>query len=120
MSTAEVMNVAVYQGEGRVAVESRPVPEPGPGKVLIEVSHCGVCGSDLHMMVEGWGKPGFVGGHEFTGSLAALGEGVEGWAVGDLVVGGESPKCGYCRACREHQPSLGRASARPAISACKL
>jgi len=101
----EAMPVAVYQRPGTVAVEQRPVPVPAAGEVLVEVSHCGICGSDLHMMVEGWGQAGFVGGHEFTGVIAAVGPAVEGWAVGDRIVGGESPKCGECRACRARRPS---------------
>jgi threonine dehydrogenase-like Zn-dependent dehydrogenase len=99
------MPVAVYRGDGEVAVEARPVPEPGPGQVLAEVSHCGVCGSDLHMVVEGWGRPGYVGGHEWTGTVVAVGSDVERWAVGDRVVGGPSPKCGRCRRCLEGKPS---------------
>ena len=99
------MPVAVYRGQGVVEVEQRPVPMPPPGSVLVEVSHCGVCGSDLHMIVEQWGKPGFVGGHEYTGTIAAVGDGVVGWAVGDLIVCGSSPKCGRCRRCLEGKPS---------------
>jgi len=99
------MPVGVYRGDGEVAVESRTVPQPGPGQVLAEVSHCGVCGSDLHMVIEGWGKPGYIGGHEWTGTIAAVGPDVKRWAVGDLVVGGPSPKCGRCRRCLEGQPS---------------
>jgi (R,R)-butanediol dehydrogenase/meso-butanediol dehydrogenase/diacetyl reductase len=99
------MPVGVYRGDGEVAVESRAVPQPGPGQVVAQVSHCGVCGSDLHMVVEGWGKPGYIGGHEWTGTIAAVGPDVERWAVGDLVVGGPSPRCGRCRRCLEGQPS---------------
>ena len=48
----------------------------------MEVDHCGICGSDIHMLLEGWGdKPGLVAGHEFTGKVVALGEGVDGWAA---------------------------------------
>jgi threonine dehydrogenase-like Zn-dependent dehydrogenase len=88
-----------------VGVERRAVPAPGSGQVLVEVSHCGICGSDLHLMVEGWGKPGLVGGHEFTGVIAAVGDGVVDWAAGDEIVGGASPKCGRCRRCLEGKPS---------------
>jgi (R,R)-butanediol dehydrogenase/meso-butanediol dehydrogenase/diacetyl reductase len=104
-SSSPDMPVAVYRGQGDVAVERRAVPTPGPGQVLVEVSHCGICGSDLHMMVEGWGKPGLVGGHEYTGVIAALSDGVSGWAVGDEIVVGESPRCGHCRRCLEGKPS---------------
>jgi 2-desacetyl-2-hydroxyethyl bacteriochlorophyllide A dehydrogenase len=100
-----VMPVAVYQAPGQVAVEQRPVPEPGVGQVLVEVGHCGICGSDIHLMFEGWGKPGLVGGHEFTGTIAAVGLDAGPWAVGDEVVGGPSPRCGACRRCREGKPS---------------
>jgi (R,R)-butanediol dehydrogenase/meso-butanediol dehydrogenase/diacetyl reductase len=99
------MPVVVYRGKGEIVVEQRAVPQPGPGQVLAQVSHCGVCGSDLHMMVEGWGQPGYVGGHEWSGTIAAVGDGVDRWAVGDLVVGGPSPRCGRCRRCREGLPS---------------
>ena len=99
------MAVAVYTRPGHVEVQERPVPEPGPGQVLVEVGHCGVCGSDIHMILEGWGTPGTVLGHEYTGVVTALGRGVTDWAVGDEVVGGPSPRCGRCRRCRADKPS---------------
>ena len=100
------MPAAVYRGPGRLEVEQRPLPRPGPGDVLVEVSHCGVCGSDLHFVLEGWGRPGSVGGHEYAGRVVDLGAEVTGWAVGDAVVGGPRPACGHCRACTAGRPSL--------------
>jgi 2-desacetyl-2-hydroxyethyl bacteriochlorophyllide A dehydrogenase len=100
------MPAAVYQGKGTLTVESVPVPEPGRGEVLVEVSHCGICGSDLHMVIEGWGQPGHIGGHETSGRVVAVGDGVDQWAVGDEVVSGPSPKCGACAPCRAGRPSL--------------
>ena len=99
------MAVAVYRGRGEIVVERRPVPRPGSGEVLVEVAHCGICGSDIHTMLEGWGKPGVVEGHEWTGNVAAVGRDAGPWAVGDAVVGGPSPRCGRCRPCREGRPS---------------
>jgi threonine dehydrogenase-like Zn-dependent dehydrogenase len=100
------MPAAVYQRPGVVEVEERPVPRPGPGEVLVEVDHCGICGSDIHLLLEGWaGKAGLIAGHEYTGWVAALGDGVDGWAMGDPVVGGPSPRCGRCRRCLEGKPS---------------
>lgn len=103
------MRAAVYRGEGRVDVEEWPSPTPGSGDVLIEVSHCGVCGTDLHLVLEGMGSPDTIGGHEYSGRIAAVGDGVRGWSVGDLVVGGAAPGCGRCRACQEGRPSLCQA-----------
>ncbi len=102
----EVMPAAVYRRPGEVVVEERPVPRPADGEVLVEVDHCGICGSDIHMLLEGWGdKPGLVAGHEFSGTIVALGEGVDGWELGEVIVGGSSPKCGQCRRCLEGKPS---------------
>jgi (R,R)-butanediol dehydrogenase/meso-butanediol dehydrogenase/diacetyl reductase len=100
------MPAAVYQSPGVITVEDRPVPRPGPGQVLVRVHHCGICGSDIHQLRDGWGfKPGAVAGHEWTGTIAAVGEDVDTWSVGELVVGGPSQKCGTCRRCREGKPS---------------
>src|SRR5262249_62330441 len=63
----ETMRAAVYRGPRDVVVEERPVPELGPRDVLLEVSHCGVCGSDLHMFVDGWGAPNSIGGRQDSG-----------------------------------------------------
>ena len=100
------MEAAVLRGRGRLEVESVPVPALGLGEVLVAVEWCGVCGSDLHMVLEGWGAPGGWGGHEWTGRVAAVGPGVTRWAEGDAVVGGPSRRCGECPACRAGRPSL--------------
>jgi (R,R)-butanediol dehydrogenase/meso-butanediol dehydrogenase/diacetyl reductase len=103
---SEHMQAAVLRGRGQLEVASVPVPTLGPEDVLVAVDWCGVCGTDLHMVLEGWGSPGGWGGHEWTGRVAAVGEGVTGWAEGDAVVGGPSVRCGECRACRAGRPSL--------------
>src|SRR5579884_2936938 len=96
---AKSMPVAVYFATGEMTREERPVPEPGSGQVLVEVDHCGICGSDVHMIQEGWTRRGTVLGHEWSGRVVALGPGVTGWEPGQLVVGGPSPRCGRCRRC---------------------
>ena len=93
------MRAAVLYGRDDLRIEPRPVPEPGPGEILVEVSHCGVCGSDLHMVMDGWGRPGSIGGHEWSGRVAALGPETARLSVGDAVVGGPTPGCGSCPAC---------------------
>jgi threonine dehydrogenase-like Zn-dependent dehydrogenase len=102
----DTMRAAVYKGDRRVEIEQYPVPELGPDDVLLEVSHCGVCGSDLHFVLEGWGPPNTVGGHEYSGTVAAVGANVTGWKVGESVVGGPSAKCGKCEYCLDGRGSL--------------
>ncbi len=66
----------------------RPIPEPGPGEVRVRVQACGVCGSDVFLQKGGFGAAVHlpaVPGHEAAGMVDALGDGVEGLAVGDLV-----------------------------------
>jgi threonine dehydrogenase-like Zn-dependent dehydrogenase len=100
------MSAVVYTGKGELTVEELPTPKVGAGDVLIEVSHCGVCGSDLHMILDGWGRKGSVEGHEWSGVVVAVGDGVTEWNVGDHIVGGPSPRCGDCEPCRTGHPSL--------------
>ncbi|MEE9608672.1 MAG: alcohol dehydrogenase catalytic domain-containing protein [Myxococcota bacterium] len=102
----EAMRAAVYRERGRIAVEKRPVPEPGPRDVLLRVSHCGVCGTDLHLVLDGWGRPDSIGGHEYSGRIAALGTQVSGWKIGEPAVGGPVPGCGSCDYCRAQRPAL--------------
>ena len=102
----DVMAAAVYKSPGVVSVEDRPVPRPGPDQVVVRVHSCGICGSDIHQLRDGWGLPkDVVAGHEWSGTIAAVGDDVSTWTVGELVVGGASPKCGTCRRCLEGQPS---------------
>lgn len=107
-SVAATMSVAVLYGIRDVRIEERPTPQLGPDDVLIEVSHCGICGSDIHFIVEwpGAAKPGSIEGHEFSGTIVEVGSEVSGWQVGDQVVGGPSPRCGRCRFCAGGRPSL--------------
>jgi threonine dehydrogenase-like Zn-dependent dehydrogenase len=102
----ERMTAAVLRGPGRLSVEEVPVPALGAGDVLVAIDLCGVCGTDLHMVVDGWGEPGSWQGHEWVGTVAAVGDGVGGWAVGDAVVGGPAVRCGSCAPCRAGRPSL--------------
>src|SRR5437764_10523691 len=104
--TVPEMPVAVYRGKRAIVVDYKPVPDPGVGEVLVEVSHCGVCGTDIHMVLEGWGRAGSVGGHEWSGRIAAVGPGVDGWPVGTAVVGGELVACGTCAMCAAGRPSM--------------
>jgi 2-desacetyl-2-hydroxyethyl bacteriochlorophyllide A dehydrogenase len=111
----ETMPAAVYKAAGEVAVEQVPVPEVGADDVLVAVELCGICGSDLHMVLEGWGVPGSWHGHEWIGTIAAVGDGVTRWSPGDMVVGGPGLRCGECRMCKANRPSLCEAGGTPGI-----
>lgn len=84
-----LMEAAVFQGDGAVAVERVPVPRPGEGQVLVRLHGCGVCNSNLPVWA---GKPWFeypfepgAPGHEGWGEVADVGDGVEDWKRGDRV-----------------------------------
>lgn len=109
------MRVAVYRQVGEVALEERAMPALGASDVLLEVSHCGICGSDIHMIMEGWGRPGSIEGHEWSGTVVAVGDEVTRWAVGDTVVGGPSPRCGECEFCRAGRPQLCTGRSTPGM-----
>ena len=104
------MPAAVYVGDGDMAVREVPVPMPGPGEALVEVSHCGICGTDLHMVLERRARSDSILGHEWSGTLAALGA-ASGDQAADLklgarVVADATPGCGECRACLRGRPSV--------------
>ncbi len=94
---------AVVLSEDRPKLEQRELfdPVPGPGDVLIEVTGCGICGSDLHV-ASAVAAPGTVLGHEIAGVVLATGGDVEpvGWKVGDAVAVRPFAGCGRCDWCR--------------------
>jgi 2-desacetyl-2-hydroxyethyl bacteriochlorophyllide A dehydrogenase len=101
-----LMPAAVYIGDGAIELQHLPIPEFGPGDALIEVSHCGICGTDLHLVLERFARPGSVLGHEWSGTIAALGSDVHGWEIGARVVVDATKGCGTCRACLRGRPSV--------------
>ena len=74
-----------------------------------------MCGSDLHMFVDGWGAPNSIGGHEFSGRVVAVGEDVTTWSPGDEVVGGPSQRCGECEYCLPGRPQLCVGRSNPGV-----
>jgi 2-desacetyl-2-hydroxyethyl bacteriochlorophyllide A dehydrogenase len=103
----DAMPAAVYLGDGAIEVRELPVPALGPDDVLVEVSHCGICGTDLHLVLEQYARPGSVLGHEWSGTVVATGAAAAGaWDAGARVVSNPTPGCGECRACRRGRPSV--------------
>jgi 2-desacetyl-2-hydroxyethyl bacteriochlorophyllide A dehydrogenase len=102
----EKMSAAVYTGDGAIEVQQLAVPELDTNDALVEISHCGICGTDLHLVLERYARAGSVLGHEWSGTIAAVGPAVDRWSVGDRVVGNPTPGCGECRACLRDRPSV--------------
>jgi 2-desacetyl-2-hydroxyethyl bacteriochlorophyllide A dehydrogenase len=107
------MPAAVYVGDGRIDVQELPVPVPGPDEVLVEVAQCGICGSDMHLVLEGYARPGTVLGHEWAGTVATSGAAVSDWEPGARVVSNPTPGCRTCRPCRAGRPSVCLAREAP-------
>jgi len=97
---------AVLVKPGEIRIEDRPVPEPGPGQVLVEVSAVGVCGSDVHYFTEGRigdfvVEAPLVLGHEASGVVRRVGPGTSGRVkVGQRIAMEPGVPCRQCRACR--------------------
>jgi L-iditol 2-dehydrogenase len=92
------MRVAMYYNNRDVRLEALPVPKIGPGELLIRTRASGICGSDL-MEWYRIKKAPLVLGHEITGEVAAVGEGVREFRVGDRVYSSHHVPCGNCRYC---------------------
>jgi D-arabinose 1-dehydrogenase-like Zn-dependent alcohol dehydrogenase len=104
MTTMRAM--VVQEQGGDFVLEEREVPEPGPGHALVKVHACGVCHSDVFAKEGGYPGVSYpvIPGHEIAGEIAALGDGVHGWEVGQRVgVGWFGGNCGWCEPCRRGQ-----------------
>ena len=100
------MKAARWYEKGDIRVEDIDAPKPGAGEVLLKVKACGICGSDLHYYNHGgFGavrlKEPMILGHEVAGHITALGAGVEGLEVGQLVAVSPSRPCYTCAYCRD-------------------
>jgi len=100
------MRAVVFRGPGRpLEGDHWPTPAPGRGQLLIRVKACGICGSDLHAVESERTPKNIVMGHEMGGIIAALGEGVDRWHVGQRVAPLSQISCGQCAACRSNRSS---------------
>ncbi len=100
------MKVIVAHAAKDLRVETRDMPVPGPGQVLVKMAAGGICGSDLHYYNHGgFGairlREPMILGHEVAGHIEALGDGVEGLETGALVALSPSRPCGVCKYCAE-------------------
>ena len=94
------MRAAVYRAPGQVRMETVPVPQMGAGELLIRVHTCGICGTDLKKIATGSHSAPRIFGHEIAGVVAAVGEGVRGFQVGERVMAFHHIPCGQCYYCQ--------------------
>ena len=94
------MRAAVYHGKEDVRLETVPVPKIGLGELLIRVHTCGICGTDLKKIATGSHSAPRIFGHETSGVVAAVGEGVTRFQAGDRVMAFHHIPCGECYYCR--------------------
>ena len=107
------MKVCVLTGKQQLEWCEREIPQPAAGELQIKLEYVGVCGSDLHFYEEGrlanWELNGPLAlGHEPGGVVTAIGEGVEGFQIGDRVALEPGVGCGKCKECLEGHYNLCR------------
>ncbi|HEU5323088.1 MAG TPA: alcohol dehydrogenase catalytic domain-containing protein, partial [Methylomirabilota bacterium] len=104
------MRAMVFHGPGDLRDEQVPVPRPGPGEVVLRVDAALTCGTDVKVLRRGHPvmipRVPTVFGHEFAGTVAAVGAGVTGVREGDRVAAANSAPCGDCRLCLSGRPNL--------------
>jgi alcohol dehydrogenase len=99
----ETMRAAVFRGHERIQLEQVAVPSCGPTDAIVKVTLTTICGTDVHIWREEYPvAPGRIIGHEPVGVIAALGDAVTGYAVGDRVLVGAITPCGSCFYCQNH------------------
>jgi len=96
------MRRATYVGDRQIRTDEADPVAPSPGAVQIQVAYNGLCGTDLHIVHGSMDRrvtTPLIFGHDMSGSIAAVGEGVDGWAVGDAVTVMPLDWDGTCPAC---------------------
>ncbi|HEY7617516.1 MAG TPA: alcohol dehydrogenase catalytic domain-containing protein, partial [Terriglobales bacterium] len=99
-SIPATMQAAVYRGVNDVRLETVPVPKIGPGELLLRVHTCGICGTDLKKIATGSHSAPRIFGHETSGVIAEVGQGVHDFRPGDRVIAFHHVPCGACYYCR--------------------
>ncbi len=104
MDIPKTMKAAVLMGPNNLEVQTVPTPEPGPCDVLIKVDSCVVCSSDVSLIDKPWpGQPPYgehIPGHEYSGTVVAVGETVDEFSLGDRVAVEAHLGCLRCKNCR--------------------
>jgi alcohol dehydrogenase len=103
------MKAAVFLRPGKIVLEEKPIPSPGPGEALVKITTTTICGTDVHILKGEFPvDEGRTIGHEPVGVIAALGLGVTGYEVGQRVIVGAITPCGQCYSCLDgHKAQCG-------------
>ena len=110
----EKVSACIKDDQGRAALSTLELPEPGPGQALIRTELTTICGSDIHILEDIPEVPaGTPMGHEAVGVVEAVGEGVERFGKGDRVVACCVTSCGSCERCSGGEPQLCQTFAAP-------
>lgn len=101
----KTMKAAVFHGPDNLSIEEVPRPRPGAGEVVIKVSRCGICGTDLHILRGDFPAPNLplIIGHEFAGEVVEVGQNVANVQQGDKATVDINISCGTCYFCRRNQ-----------------
>src|SRR4051812_14029016 len=103
---AEMMRALRWHGVGDLGLDATARPEAGPTDAVIKLTATTICGTDVHIWRGEWPvAPGRILGHEPVGVIAALGEGVTGYRVGQRVLVGAITPCGTCFYCQRGIPA---------------
>lgn len=97
------MHAALITGTETVELVEFPDPVPAPTGVVVDIAYCGICGTDIHAYQSGRPYNPAICGHEWSGTLSAVGDEVNSFSEGDRVVVAAAPACGQCTACRRGQ-----------------
>jgi len=95
------MRAVVYRGVNDLRLETVPVPQIGPGELLVKIATCGICGTDLKKIHVGSHSAPRIFGHEMAGTIVQVGEGVANFALGERVMVFHHIPCGTCYYCRK-------------------
>jgi len=102
----KTMKAAVFVRPGKIELQEKPIPQVGPTDALLKITTTTICGTDVHILKGEYPvKPGLTIGHEPVGTIAALGQAVTGYQIGDRVIVGAITPCGQCEPCLDSHHS---------------
>ncbi|MBW2046938.1 MAG: zinc-binding dehydrogenase [Deltaproteobacteria bacterium] len=109
MGEEKMMAARLHEAKRPLKIDEIDIPSPGPGEALVEMKACGICATDVHTALDGTVPTSYTPitlGHEPSGVIKELGDGVRGWKQGDRVAIYPQITCGTCPQCREGRDGI--------------